>query len=185
MQWFEGDAIESINCFSSGHHFSLRQDDTTLTMCRLKSGKLIKVRVDCVSPRPHNMTGYQLQGTRGAFESARENGQTNLVWLEEFGEPADEAKWRNLEDLSEYLPDRYKNATESQKGAGHGGGDFFLVEDFVNAIRLGTAPDIDVYQACEWTAVGLLSELSVMNKGREVEMPNFRKNAVTDQIVKL
>ncbi len=185
MQWFEGDAIESISCYSAGHHFSLRQDDTTLTLCQLKSGKLIKIRVDCVSPRPHNMTGYQLQGTRGAFESAREGGRKNLVWLEEFGESADEAKWRDLAELSEYMPDRYKNATDSQKGAGHGGGDFFLVEDFVNAIRSGTTPDIDVYQACEWTAVGLLSELSVMNRGRTMQMPNFRKNKVGHQIITL
>ena len=69
--------------------------------------------------------------------------------------------------------------------AGHGGGDFFLVEDFVNAIRTGSKPDIDVYQACEWTAVGLLSELSVMNGGRTMDMPDFRKHAVQDQIVKL
>jgi hypothetical protein len=35
---------------------------------------------------------------------------------------------------------------------------------------------VDVYEACEWTAVAFLSELSVMNGGREMEMPKFRKN---------
>ena len=55
----------------------------------------------------------------------------------------------------------------------------------MDAIRLNKKPDIDVYQACEWTAVGLLSELSVMNGGRAIDMPDFRKNAVEDQIIRL
>jgi hypothetical protein len=45
---------------------------------------------------------------------------------------------------------------------------------------------VDVYEACEWTAVGLLSELSVMNGGRPVEMPNFRKNMpMSEKITKM
>ena len=92
---------------------------------------------------------------------------------------------RDLKDFSEYLPERYRNASDEQNHAGHGGGDFFLVEDFINSIRLGTKPDIDVYQACEWTAAGLLSELSVMNGGRTMDMPNFRKNDVASKIIKL
>lgn len=185
MQWFEGDRVQSVSCFSSGHHSDLRQDDTTVTMCQLHSGKLVKLRVDCTSPRPHNMTGYQLQGTRGAFESAREHGGKNLVWFDQLGEGVEEANWRDLSEFTQYLPERYKKASEAQNQAGHGGGDFFLVEDFVNAVQSGAKPDIDVYQACEWTAVGLLSELSVMNGGRTIDMPDFRKNAIEDQVIKL
>ena len=77
-------------------------------------------------------------------------------------------------------------ASESEKGAGHGGGDFFIVEDFINAINTNTQPELDVYKACEWTAVGLLSELSITNNGRVMEMPNFRKNMpYAEQIIKL
>jgi hypothetical protein len=84
------------------------------------------------------------------------------------------------------LPERYKKATEEQNKAGHGGGDFFIVEDFINAIKTDTPPDIDVYKGCEWTAVALLSELSVMNGGRTIDMPNFRKNMPRkEQIIKL
>lgn len=185
MQWFEGERIASISSFSAGHHNGLRQDDTSVTMCTTQSGKLIKLRVDCVSPRPHNMTGYQLQGTRGVFESTREHDGRNIVWFDTLDDCVDQAQWRNLSDYSEYLPERYRKASDEQNKAGHGGGDFFLVEDFVNAIRLGTKPDIDIYQACEWTAVGLLSELSIMNGGRAIDMPDFRKNCIDDQIIKL
>jgi hypothetical protein len=96
------------------------------------------------------------------------------------------AKWRGLSEFADFMPDRYKNATPEQVNAGHGGGDFFIVEDFVNAIKTNTPPDIDVYKGCEWTAVALLSELSVMNGGRAMDMPNFRKNMPrAEQVIKL
>lgn len=175
MQWFAGDRVQSVSAFSSGRHApGFRQDDTTVVMCQLQSGKLARIRVDCLSPRPHNMTGYALQGTRGAFESAREKGGRHLVWFDDMGDDPAHAQWRDLMDYSDYLPARYRTATEAQKAAGHGGGDFFLVEDFVRAIRTGEAPAVDVYQACEWTAVGLLSAQSLAEGGRAVDVPDFR-----------
>ncbi|MGB3926582.1 MAG: hypothetical protein WBL14_09485, partial [Caldicoprobacterales bacterium] len=61
----------------------------------------------------------------------------------------------------------------------------FIVQDFVDAITKGVKPAIDVYQACEWTAVGLLSELSVTNGGRFMAMPDFRESTREEQIIKL
>ena len=73
----------------------------------MKSGKLIRLRVDCVSNRPHAMANHTLQGTRG------------------------------------------------------------------------------VYEACEWTAVALLSSLSVSNRGRAMDMPDFGANLMKEKVVKL
>lgn len=176
MQWFKDDRVKTISTYTSGHRtgLNMRQDDMTVTMCQLASGKLVKIRVDCLSPRPHNMTGYALQGTKGSFESARSHEGKHLLWLDSFGETVEKAQWRDLMDFSQYLPERYRSATAQQNAAGHGGGDFFLVEDFVNAIRSGEAPEIDIYKACEWTAVGLLSQLSVMNNGKPIDVPDFR-----------
>ncbi len=187
MQWFEGERIKSISSFSAGHHVGLRQDDTSVTMCQTESGKLIKLRVDCVSPRPHNMIGYQLQGTKGCFESARDTRDgKNLVWFEGIDSNESHRVWHDLKDYPQYLPERYRIATDEQNKAGHGGGDFFLVQDFVDAIRENKKPDIDIYQACEWTAVGLLSELSIMNNGKVIDVPDFRgAKSFADQEVKL
>lgn len=190
MQWFEGDRIAQICSFSSGHHIGaetgLRQDDTSVTMCQMASGKLARIRVDCMSPRPHNMSFYQLQGTRGCFEAARGLGDQPKICLTDSCTDYGEAVWRPLSDYSEYLPERYRAATQEQNAAGHGGGDFFLVEDFVHSVITGEKPDIDVYQACEWTAVGLLSELSITNGGKAMDIPNFRKNMpYEEQIIKL
>ncbi len=188
MQWFGDDRVKTISTYTPGHRTrsGMRQDDMTVTMCELASGKLVKIRVDCLSPRPHNMTGYALQGTKGAFESARSHDGKHLVWLDSFGDGLEHAQWRDLMDYQEYLPARYRNATAQQNAAGHGGGDFFLVEDFVNAIRTGQPPELDVYKACEWTAVGLLSQLSVMNNGRPMEVPDFRNaETITEQELRL
>jgi predicted dehydrogenase len=188
MQWFEGDRIKSVASYGSGWHTDLRfrQEDTSITMCQMESGKLIKLRIDCISQRPHNMDYYTLQGTKGCFEAPRGLGDQHKIWLDSMGDEADHAKWRPLSDYLNYLPDRYKNATDIQKSSGHWGGDFFIVEDFVEAVKGLKKPAIDVYDACEWTAVALLSELSVMNGGRMMEMPNFRtSSSYADQIIKL
>lgn len=132
------------------------------------------------------MTYYQLQGTKGAYEAPRGLGDVAKIAVATDDNPTGYTEWRPLSDFNEYLPERYKVASESEKGAGHGGGDFFIVEDFINAINTNTQPELDVYKACEWTAVGLLSELSITNNGRVMEMPNFRKNMpYAEQIIKL
>lgn len=188
MKWFEGDRIRSVSCYGAGWHTDkrFRQEDTSITLCQMESGKLIKLRIDCISKRPHNMSYYSLQGTKGCFEAPRGLGDQHKIWLESMGDSPEHAKWQPLSDFNEYLPERYKNVTEEQKSAGHWGGDFFIIEDFVNAVKGLQKPAIDVYDACEWTAVALLSELSVMNGGRAIEMPDFRKSAsYAEQIIKL
>lgn len=185
MKWFKGERIKTVTCMGTGWHTApeFRQEDTTLTLCQTESGKLIKIRIDCISPRPHNMSYYSLQGTKGCYEAPRGLGDDHKIWLVGMDRDTDHAKWRPLKEFYEYLPDRYKNATEEQKAAGHWGGDYFIVQDFVDAIIKGIKPAIDVYEACEWTAVGLLSELSVMNGGKTMEMPNFRKNLTNEEKV--
>ena len=188
MQWFPDDHIAEISTFSPGvfNSYGLKQDSGTTTMCRLESGKLVQLRVDCVSPRPHNMTHYHLQGTQGAFQSAQGLGDRDKISFLGENNPDFNMKWQALTDYNEYLPERYRTATAEQAGAGHGGGDFFIVSDFIDAIRTGNKPAVDVYDACEWTAVGLLSELSVVNNGRTMTLPKFRKGAKPeDKIVKL
>lgn len=179
MQWFKGDRIDQITCFGSGHHVrpDIRNEDTTVTMCQLKSGKLVKIRIDCLSPRPVPSTTYfQLQCTKGAFESLRGCGDSAKIWLDSFGESQEKSQWHPLSELDRYLPARYRQATDEQKTASHGGSDFFIVQDFIEAIRTGRQPELDVYKACEWTAVALLSALSITNGSRPIAMPDFRKN---------
>lgn len=178
MNWMKNERIKSVICQGSGWHTApqFRQEDTSITLCTTESGKLIKLRLDCLSERPHNLSYYSLQGTKGCYEAPRGCGDDHKLWLKGMDAATEQARWRSLTDFyDQYLPERYKNATEEQKAAGHWGGDFFIIEDFVNAVTQKAANPIDVYKACEWTAVALLSELSAMNGGRAFDMPDFHK----------
>ncbi|MGN1478149.1 MAG: Gfo/Idh/MocA family protein [Acutalibacteraceae bacterium] len=178
MQWFPDDRITEVLTFSPGvyNELGFRQDSGTTTMCRTEKGKLLNIRVDCMSPRPHSTNFYHLQGTKGVYQSKAFEDDSDKVSFIGENNPSGDMKWQKFDEYNMYLPERYKNATKEQKEAGHNGGDFFIVEDFINAIRSNTQPELNVYKACEWTAVGLLSELSVMNGSRPIKMPNFREN---------
>lgn len=178
MKWMKNERIKSVTCQGCGWHTApqFRQEDTSITLCATESGKLIKLRLDCISERPHNLSYYSIQGTKGCYEAPRGCGDDHKVWLKGMDATTETAKWHPLSEFyGQYLPERYKNATKEQKAAGHWGGDFFIVEDFVNAILKKSEIPINIYDACEWTAVALLSELSAMNGGRLLEMPDFRK----------
>ncbi len=183
MQWFPGEKITEISCFSAGprHSYGVKQDSGTTTMCRTDKGSLLEIRTDCLSPRPHCMENYLLQGTEGIFQSAQYGkgnlaGDVDRVSLVKNANEKGEMDWEDIDNYRNLLPEKYRNATPEQIAAGHSGGDFFIVEDFINAVRTNTQPELDVYKACEWTAVGLLSNLSVTNGGKTMEIPNFRKN---------
>ena len=109
----------------------------------------------------------------------------HLVWFDTLDENVDKAQWRDLSSFEEYLPERYRKASEAQKNAGHGGGDFFLVEDFVNAVRMGTRRISISTRPASGRLWVLLSELSVMNGGRTIDMPDFRKGGIENQVIRL
>lgn len=193
MQWFPNDRITEISTFSPGVHndFGVKQDSGTTTMCRTDKGNLLNIRVDCLSHRPHNMDYYQLQGTKGIFQSSTYGkgnlpGDIDRVSIVSMESGFGKMDWEDLMNYRELLPERYRNANAEQIKSGHGGGDYFIVKDFIDAIRTGVQPELNVYKACEWTAVGLLSSLSVTNNGKTLEVPDFRPSMpLSEKIVKL
>lgn len=182
MAWFPGEHITEISTFSPGvyNDVGLKQDSGTTTMCRTQHGKLLQIRTDCMSPRPHCMDQYLLQGTKGAFRSKTHADDRDLVSFVGGDNPANDMHWEDLMRYRDLLPARYREQEETALTAGHGGGDYFIVEDFIRAIRTNTQPELDVYTACEWTAVGLLSALSVTNNGKTIAVPQFRPGLTTD-----
>jgi hypothetical protein len=137
-------------------------------------GGLVNVRVDMQSHRPHNMTHYALQGTRGAYQSARRAGEPNLIWLE--GRSPDREAWEDLAQYeAEFLPEPWRSWGHEATAAGHGGGDFFVARAFVTSILDGTPPPIDVYRALDFTVPGLVSERSIARGGAPLPVPDFRE----------
>jgi predicted dehydrogenase len=147
-----------------------RNGDTTNALIRTERGRLIQIRYDGSSPRPSGMGEYALQGTRGAYESAF---GLQKVYLE--GRSPEHA-WEPLEKYQrEFEHPYWAERGEEARRAGHGGGDFFVISDFLAAIRGGASP-IDVVDAVTWSAIRPLSALSLERGGSAVEFPDFRQS---------
>ncbi len=195
MKWFKGDHIDEVSCFGVGPYVApeFRQEDTTITMLRLKSGKLVKVRVDVMSPRPNQNAYFQLQGTKGCIELPRGPlGQQGDPWAY-FGDGKARIsrgiQWNSLWDYADLLPENYRNMPEGAKKLAENGdyntcgGDYYVVQDFIRAIRGEIESPVNIYEACEWSAVALLSELSAMNGGRPMKMPDFTDKNMKEAVI--
>jgi len=154
-----------------------KQGDSAVTLIRTKKGKLITLRYDIQSARPHNMTHYALQGTKGAYLSPRHHNEDPLIWLEgrspgisSDGSAEWETLWNYADEWEHPLWQSWGSVAEQ---AGHGGGDFFVLHEFVSAILAGTQPTVDVYDTVMWSSVFPLSVQSVAADGKPVKFVDF------------
>ena len=57
--------------------------------------------------------------------------------------------------------------------AGHGGMDYLVYRAFVESVKMGINPPIDVYDTASWMCISTLSEKSISLGGMPVEIPDF------------
>ena len=158
-----------------------KRGDSATTIIQTERDVVIVLRVDYHSPRPHNMVHYVLQGSFASYLSARYHGEDPLIWIEGRSPgqspPKDApAEWESLwKYADEYEHPRWKRWGKEAMKTGHGGGDFFVLEDFVDSILQRKDPPIDVYDAVTWSCIVPLSIESVKKGNIPVEIPDFRK----------
>ena len=151
------------------------QGDIVTTVLKCAGGETITLRLDTTLPRFYSRD-FTVRGTKGMYEQA-----TNSVFIEgvhgegsfdpvvNYKELIDNAK----EYEAEYLPKIWRDITPEEAAAGHGGMDYFIYSDFVNAVKNNTVFPIDVYDAAVWMAVTALSEQSILQGGTVQSMPDF------------
>jgi mycothiol synthase len=176
------DRVVCLSCAGSGHHYRdprgdvYENEDAVVALCRMASGGLVKIRVDMLSDRPHAMTNYQLQGTDGCYESARAEGQANRVWLR--SRNAGKDVWTDLDTLQdEFLPQAWRDHYERASQAGHGGGDYFEVLDFIDAVLGTRPPPVGIHEAMDMTLPGLISQQSILQDSDWLDVPDSRNFA--------
>ena len=181
LQWMPGDRVESVSCVGSGHHYKdprgdeYENEDTCVMLCRMAKGGLVKIRVDMISDRPHAMTNYSLQGTDGAYESARSHGlgEKDRIWLRSRSNA--KVQWLDLEEIAaDYVPDAWVRHAKLAEQAGHGGGDLFELLDFAEAVQGQSAATIGIHESMDMTLPGLISQQSIAQNGAWLAVPDSR-----------
>ena len=194
LQWLD-DRVVSLSARGTGPHTwkeDLSGDDTAVMLCYTSKGAMVNIRTDLHSQRPHNMSFYQLQGTKGCYEAPRGLGDDHKIWIEgafdddevridTYGVKWPDANWHSLWEFEdEYLPEVWKVNEEKAEKAGHGGGDLIELYDFAKAVKGQGDPPIDVYTALDWTLTALVSELSVESEGKPLPVPNPRTDELDE-----
>ncbi len=153
--------------------------DMNTTVIKTKKGKTIMVQHDVTSPRPYSRI-HLISGTKGMASKWPDPRRIS------FGEG-----WINDTQLKE-LEEKYTLPIVKHIGAlaknigGHGGMDFIMDWRLIDNLRNGLPLDQDVYDAALWSAVAPLSEKSVANRSRSMDIPDFTKGAwKTNQPVNL
>ncbi len=156
--------------------------DVTITTIECASGALIVLRFDGDSYRPHNMTWYQLQGVNGCYLSPRGWGDDPLIWLDGKSSLNDDltAKdWNKLWDFTDELEHPlWKASLKDAEKFGHGGGDYFILDEFVSSILEERRPFIDVYEAAAWSSIVPVSLESVQRGGIPIDIPQFPRKEI-------
>ena len=71
------------------------------------------------------------------------------------------------------MPDIWRNPPREALEAGHGGGDYFEVMDFVEAIQGKKPSPIGIHEAMDMTLPGLISQESI-RRGGWLPVPDSR-----------
>ena len=177
LTWFAGQRVVAVCAVGTGNHYRdprgdlYEMEDSVTMMCRLSGGGLAHIRVDMLSDRPHNMVHYALQGTDGAYESVDGFEAVAKIWLRNRSKLP---RWEPLETLEEFLPDHWRHPPAAALAAGHGGGDYWEVQDFVAAIREEKDPAIGIDLAMDMTLPGLVSQQSIAQGASWVAVPDSR-----------
>jgi predicted dehydrogenase len=164
--------IRTVTCVGSGqHHLSwAKADDTCVVLCQTESGKLIRIRLDFFSDRPNSYSYVGLQGTGACYEAPHVPGEGHRIHVVGQTPPG---TWQSLWEYNRYLPEQWQRLLPDPANDGIDGGNRFMVEEFARCIREDTRPPIDVVDALNMTAPGLLSERSRERGGAPVEVPAF------------
>lgn len=141
--------------------------DKVTTMIKCNNGETIVLHHDTNLPRPYSL-GFRVQGTKGLWMAVNKSIHIEGKSPSHQWEAADAY-------LKQYDHPYWKEMEAQAKGAGHGGMDYFLFNDFVNCAKEFKLPPFDVYDAATWLAITPLSEQSIAQGGAPMAFPDFTR----------
>ena len=144
--------------------------DMNTTLVRTANGKTIMIQHDTTSPRPYSRI-HLVSGTGGIASK----------WpVEQIALEPGAHEWLSEEEKQKLL-EKYEHPLAKKMGemarevGGHGGMDFIMDWRLIYCLRNGLPLDQDVYDAAAWSSIVELTETSVRNQSRMVEVPDFTR----------
>jgi predicted dehydrogenase len=139
------------------------------TSIRTVKGKTIMLQHDVTSPRVYSRI-HLVSGTKATARKYPEPETPRIATSHE--------GWLTQEEMKvleeKYAPPIVTRVGELAKQiGGHGGMDFLLDWRLIDCLRNGIPLDIDVYDAALWSAISPLSEASVANRSKTMDVPDF------------
>jgi hypothetical protein len=139
-----------------------------IAMFRTAKDRVIKIVVDWGLPHPC-LHFLMLMGTNGSVENTRDylpdSVQKNLLYV-------DDQNMSGFSRMSWAIP-VLEGPTEARTSE-HGGADWWISREFVDAIVNDTTPRIDIYRAMDFTVPGICAVESAEKGGASVEIPDLR-----------
>ncbi len=181
LLYITGDRVSQVSAVAvPGGKFDPQVTLPTMYLLHMTTaaGRTLRARVDYVSPRPHaSTTFFSLQGTCGSYESIRGLGDQAKVWLEDEHGPSGgqpPAAWHPLwEQAPRYLADRLAVSPDTYTG-GHGMTEYWMLRDFLAAVRGEKPSPIDVYTGLDYTLPGIYAMQSAAQQGAPVTVDDPR-----------
>ena len=150
-----------------------KQGDVVTTMIECENGETILLKLDTTLPGLYDR-GLTVCGTKGRY---CQTGQSVILDDEKYELEFTKCQkaFFNQDEYKEYLPDDWRDITEEQIKAGHGGMDYVMLKHFFEYVAEKRPMPIDVYDAVAWMSITALSEQSIAKGSMPVECPDFTR----------
>lgn len=141
-----------------------KQGDIVTSTLKTKMGKTLVINYDMQLPRPYS-NRWLLQGTKGVYDE--EKGSIYLI-----NQTPEYHEWEPWKPYEKQYNHKWWRTDHSAQS--HGGTDFVMLSQFVEAVQNKKSTPIDVYDSAVMTAIVELSGISI-EKNAPVPFPDFTK----------
>ena len=165
IMWVTGQYPVEVTCLGTENNFEPDLIDLQYAIFRMTDGSV--VRITCSFANAHWGNHRQVfMGTKATFDSG---------WIGK-----DEPKFRYAGESEFTVPDNlplgtnFPDAPEAAALGGHGTAEWYMLSDFMSAIRTGGTPTIDVYEGIMYSLPGVCATESAAAGGKPVAIPQYQ-----------
>jgi predicted dehydrogenase len=147
-------------------NLNYKQGDIVTSVLKTKMGKTLVINYDMQLPRPYS-NRWLLEGTLGVYDEEK-----NSIYLED--KSPEYHQWEPWKPYEQKYNHKWWDKDLASQS--HGGTDYVMLNQFLEAVRSKGPTPIDVYDSAVMTAIVELSGISIA-KNAPVPFPDFTKGA--------